>query len=101
MLAFGAMTSPPAPVPDLTPPADLPEQVAAALREDIGSGDVTAQLVPEDQRVRGRVVTREEAVLCGRPWAEETFRRLDAGVRLTWQAADGERIVPGTAIFEI
>jgi nicotinate-nucleotide pyrophosphorylase (carboxylating) len=92
---------PAVPAPNLSPPADLPEQVAAALREDIGGGDVTAQLVPEDQRVRGRVVTREEAVLCGRPWAEETFRRLDAGVRLTWRAADGERIVPGTAIFEI
>ena len=50
------MTSTPqAPAPDLTPPADLPEQVAAALREDIGAGDVTARLVPEGQRVRGRV----------------------------------------------
>ncbi len=96
------MTSPaPAPGPDLTPPADLQEQVAAALREDIGSGDVTAQLVPEDQRVRGRVVTREDAVLCGRPWAEETFRRLDAGIRLTWRATDGARVAAGAVIFEI
>ena len=96
------MTSPaPAPGPDLTPPADLQEQVAAALREDIGSGDVTAQLVPEEQRVRGRVVTREDAVLCGRPWAEETFRRLDAGIRLTWRATDGARVAAGAVIFEI
>jgi nicotinate-nucleotide pyrophosphorylase (carboxylating) len=91
----------PAPAPDLAPPADLPDQVAAALREDIGSGDVTAQLVPEGQRVRGRVVTREDAVLCGRPWAEEIFRRLDAGTRLTWRATDGERVAPGEVIFEI
>jgi nicotinate-nucleotide pyrophosphorylase (carboxylating) len=91
----------PAPATDLTPPADLPEQVDAALREDIGSGDVTAQLVPEAQRVRGRVITREEAVLCGRPWVEETFRRLDAGIRLTWQARDGEQVSPGAVIFEI
>lgn len=87
--------------PDLAPPADLPEQVAAALREDIGSGDVTARLVPEDQRVRGRVVTREDAVLCGRPWAEETFRRLDAEIRLTWRAKDGQHVRAGTVIFEI
>jgi nicotinate-nucleotide pyrophosphorylase (carboxylating) len=91
----------PLPAPDLNPPADLPEQVDAALREDIGSGDVTAQLVPEAQRVGGRVITREEAVLCGRPWVEETFRRLDPGVRLTWQARDGEPVAPGAVIFEI
>lgn len=93
--------TPQTPAPDLTPPADLPDQVAAALREDIGGGDVTAQLVPADQRVRGRVVTREDAVLCGRPWAEEVFRRLDPGIRLTWRATDGERVAAGAVIFEI
>lgn len=91
----------PAPSPDLTPPVDLPDQVAGALREDIGNGDVTALLVPEDQRVSGRVITREDAVLCGRPWADETFRRLDAGIRLAWRAADGERVTAGAVLFEI
>ena len=91
----------PAPAQDLTPPADLPDQVAAALREDVGGGDVTAQLVPGDQRIRGRVVTREDAVLCGRPWADETFRRLDADIRLTWHATDGDRIEAGAVIFDI
>jgi nicotinate-nucleotide pyrophosphorylase (carboxylating) len=91
----------PAPAPDLAPPADLPDQVAAALREDIGGGDVTALLVPESQRVTGRVVTREDAVLCGRPWAEETFRRLDPGIRLTWRGADGQRLTAGEVVFEI
>ena len=91
----------PAPAPDLTPPADLPGQVDAALREDIGSGDVTAQLVPEAQRVRGRVITREQAVLCGRPWVEETFRRLEAGIQLAWRAREGEHVAPDAVIFEI
>jgi len=86
-------------VPEL--PADLGAQVDAALREDIGSGDVTAALVPAGQRVRGSVVTREEAVLCGRAWAEETFRRLDPQVRLSWHAADGERLGVDQVIFEI
>ncbi|TLZ07728.1 MAG: nicotinate-nucleotide diphosphorylase, partial [Gammaproteobacteria bacterium] len=71
-------------------PTDLAAQVDAALREDIGGGDVTAALVPAAQRVRGAVIAREEAVLCGRPWAEETFRRLDPQVRLAWRASDGE-----------
>src|SRR6185437_7959232 len=91
----------PASGPDLIPPADLPEQVFAALREDIGGGDITAQLVPEDQRVRGRVVTRQDAILCGRPWADEIFRRLYTDIRLTWRAKDGERVAAGAVIFEI
>jgi len=86
-------------VPEL--PADLGAQVDAALREDIGSGDVTAALVPAGQSVRGSVVTREAAVLCGRAWAQETFRRLDPQVRLSWQAADGERLAANQVIFEI
>jgi nicotinate-nucleotide pyrophosphorylase (carboxylating) len=86
-------------VPEL--PADLAHQVEAALREDLGSGDVTAALVPAAQRVRGSVVAREEAVLCGRAWVDETFRQLDPRVQLTWHALDGERVAAGQAIFAI
>jgi nicotinate-nucleotide pyrophosphorylase (carboxylating) len=86
-------------MPDL--PQDLSRQVEAALREDIGSGDVTAALVPATQEVRGAIVTREDAVLCGQAWADETFRRLDPRVQLHWHAADGERIVAGQVICEI
>jgi nicotinate-nucleotide pyrophosphorylase (carboxylating) len=82
-------------------PDDLASQVEAALREDIGSGDVTASLVPAAQRVHGSVITREAAVLCGRAWADETFRQLDPQVQLSWQAADGERIAPGQILFSI
>ena len=82
-------------------PADLPRQVAAALAEDVGGGDVTAALVPAGERVRGRVITREAAVLCGRAWAQETFRQLDPAVRLAWQAEDGARVAPNQVLFEI
>jgi nicotinate-nucleotide pyrophosphorylase (carboxylating) len=82
-------------------PADLSQQVEAALREDLGSGDVTAALVPAAQRVRGSVVAREAAVLCGRAWAEETFRQLDPRVQLSWQAADGDRVAAEQTIFDI
>ena len=82
-------------------PADLAHHVEAALREDLGSGDVTARLVPAAQRVRGSVLTREEAVLCGRAWADETFRQLDPKVQLTWHAADGERVAAQQVIFSI
>ena len=82
-------------------PEDLDSQVATALREDVGTGDVTAELVPPTQKVRGRVITREDAVLCGRPWVDETFRQLDPGIRLTWHAADGDPITADSVIFEI
>jgi nicotinate-nucleotide pyrophosphorylase (carboxylating) len=82
-------------------PKDLATQVTTALSEDVGSGDVTALLVPATQKVRGRVITRENAVLCGSPWVQETFRQLDPEIRLTWHAADGDRIAANSVIFEI
>jgi nicotinate-nucleotide pyrophosphorylase (carboxylating) len=86
-------------MPDI--PQDLARQVATALSEDVGSGDVTAPLVPAAQKVRGGVITREDAILCGRPWVQETFRQLDPQIRLTWHAADGDRIAANSVIFEI
>jgi nicotinate-nucleotide pyrophosphorylase (carboxylating) len=82
-------------------PSDLPLQVAAALREDLGAGDVTARLVPDSQLVRGEVVSREAAVICGAPWVEETFRQLDPRVSLDWHVAEGERIEPDQIVFRI
>jgi nicotinate-nucleotide pyrophosphorylase (carboxylating) len=84
-----------------TLPSDLSQQVTAALREDVGAGDVTALLVPATQQVRGRVITREGAILCGQPWADETFRQLDPNVRVTWRAGDGDRVCPEQILFEV
>lgn len=83
------------------PPRDLASQVEAALAEDIGSGDVTAALVPAAQRVRGKVVAREDAVLAGRPWVEATFRHLDPQVELAWHASDGEPVAANQTVFDI
>ena len=82
-------------------PSDLAQQVTTALAEDIGGGDITAQLVPAAQRVTGKVITREEATLCGRPWVTEVFRQLDPAVQLTWHADDGDRVTANQALFEI
>jgi nicotinate-nucleotide pyrophosphorylase (carboxylating) len=82
-------------------PSDLAQQVTTALAEDIGGGDITAQLVPAAQRVTGTVITREEATLCGRPWVTEVFRQLDPDVQLTWHADDGDRVKANQTLFEI
>jgi nicotinate-nucleotide pyrophosphorylase (carboxylating) len=79
----------------------IARQVAAALAEDVGTGDVTAALVPPQQQVRAQVVAREPAVLCGTEWASEVFRQLDAGIRLEWQADDAERIDTDQTILRI
>ncbi len=79
-------------------PADLPDQVSRALREDIGSGDVTAALIPTGQQARARVLCREAAVICGAPWFDETFRQLDAAVRVEWRIAEGAR-APANSIL--
>jgi nicotinate-nucleotide pyrophosphorylase (carboxylating) len=71
------------------PTADLHQEVATALREDVGGGDVTASLVPARQRVRGRLITREPMTLCGCAWVEETFRQLDPNIVLKWQVEEG------------
>ena len=85
----------------LKPPSDLAQQVTIALTEDVGSGDVTAELVPVTQRVTGRVITREDAIMCGRPWVTETFRQLDPTISLHWHVNDGDRINANQTLFEI
>jgi len=87
--------------PAVLKPGDIELQVASALREDIGSGDVTAALAPVGQQARGAVVTREDAVLCGRAWAIEVFRQLDPTLVLNWHADDGALLKAGQSVFEL
>jgi nicotinate-nucleotide pyrophosphorylase (carboxylating) len=82
-------------------PADLAEQVSRALREDVGSGDVTAQLIAAYATGRARVVCREAAIICGMGWFEETFRQLDAQVRVRWLVQEGSPVSAGTVLCEL
>ncbi|HOB60629.1 MAG TPA: carboxylating nicotinate-nucleotide diphosphorylase [Candidatus Competibacteraceae bacterium] len=68
--------------------------VALALAEDIGSGDLTAALIPEQTQAEATVISRESAVLCGIAWFDAVFRQIDPRVSIDWQAADGDRIEP-------
>lgn len=80
---------------------DIASEVARALAEDIGPGDVTAALVPAAQRARATLVTREPIVLCGTAWADETFRQLDPGIVMHWRMRDGEEPAAGDVLCEI
>jgi len=75
--------------------------VAAALKEDLGRGDITARLIPVTARAHATVITREAAVLCGTAWFEACFRKVDHKVKIRWTAHDGDNIQAGQALCEI
>ncbi|WP_375172394.1 carboxylating nicotinate-nucleotide diphosphorylase [Marinobacter sp.] len=77
------------------------ETVAHSLREDIGDGDITAQLIPADKQATGRVITRERATIAGCDWVNEVFRQVDPEVVLEWRVKDGDRVGPDQVLFEM
>lgn len=81
--------------------AALARNVAAALEEDIGSGDLTASLTLGGHPAHGSVVSREAAVLCGSGWFDACFHTLDRAARIRWHVRDGARIEPGQTLCEI
>lgn len=89
-----------------TPPPPPPRQeieraVANAIAEDVGTGDLTAQLLPLGRAAEAHVITREAGVLCGAPWFAEVFRQLDADVRIAWETRDGDRVAPGQVLCRL
>ncbi|NDP58237.1 MAG: carboxylating nicotinate-nucleotide diphosphorylase [Oxalobacteraceae bacterium] len=81
--------------------AALQANVALALAEDVGSGDVTGLLVPDNAIVQARVIVREAAVLCGAPWFEAVMTQLDARIRIDWQYDEGELMRADSVVCQI
>jgi nicotinate-nucleotide pyrophosphorylase (carboxylating) len=81
--------------------AHIERNVEAALAEDVGSGDLTAQLISAAQMAHATIISREAAVLCGTAWFEACFRRLDAQVEIKWFANDGELVAAEQTLAEI
>ena len=75
--------------------------VTRALAEDVGTGDLTANLVPADARAAARLMTRQSGVLCGVEWFNRTFQELDPDVEIFWHHADGDDIVAGSSLCEL
>ena len=80
---------------------DIPQSVARALDEDIGSGDITAQLIPEDKQATAEVISREAAVICGRPWVEEVFQQLDNSTVIEWHIEEGDSVKANQKLFTL
>jgi nicotinate-nucleotide pyrophosphorylase (carboxylating) len=82
-------------------PDSVSSDVARALAEDIADGDCTASLIPQETALETRVISREHAVLAGRPWFDETFRQLNPGIQISWNACDGDTINPRMEICNL
>lgn len=81
--------------------AEITRNVTAALAEDVGSGDLTAQLVPVGVITRATVVSREAAVLCGTAWFDRCFKELDPTISIAWKVTDGDRVVPDQMLCQM
>ncbi len=77
----------------------IPEAVKQALQEDVGSGDITAQLIPKSQQATARVISRQAAVICGVDWVNEVFKQVDSSLTLDWQVDDGDQVEEDQVLF--
>lgn len=80
---------------------EIQRNVAATLAEDIGTGDLTALLIPAGTDARGRVITREDAVICGTAWFDATFAALSSNAAVVWHVKDGDRVKPNQVLCEV
>jgi len=77
------------------------QQVQAALAEDIGTGDLTAQLVPENEQVNATILVREHAVICGLDWARACFKQVDESTQVDWLVSEGEKVNPNQILCHL
>jgi nicotinate-nucleotide pyrophosphorylase (carboxylating) len=85
----------------MVPENIISKMVKTALEEDIGSGDITAQLISESTFAQARIITREPMILCGAAWVNEVFKQIDPQVEILWHYQDGQFIKANDVIFEL
>jgi len=83
------------------PPHRILSDVSNALMEDMGNGDLTAQLIPENSTAQATIITRQDMILCGSPWFETCFRTLDAECEVLWKAKEGDAARANQTLCEV
>jgi nicotinate-nucleotide pyrophosphorylase (carboxylating) len=81
--------------------SEIERNVAAALAEDVGSGDATAPLTPAGKQAVAFVTCRQDAVVCGQPWFDACFRKLDSEAKVDWAVAEGAKVQAGTRVCAV
>ncbi|HNL32377.1 MAG TPA: nicotinate-nucleotide diphosphorylase (carboxylating), partial [Pseudomonadales bacterium] len=89
------------PYRSLPPMTEITANVTAALNEDIGSGDLTAQLIPATRQAEATLLCRDAAVVCGRPWVDRCFELLDPTIRIEWLVEEGAEVAPDTLLARL
>ncbi len=79
----------------------IDEAALQALKEDLGDGDLTAELIPAEHSSRATLITREDAVLCGTQWFDSVFRQLDERIQIKWLAQDGDAVQANQTLCEL
>lgn len=79
----------------------IAEQVRAALAEDVGNGDLTAALIPVGTQATAKIISREQAIICGCAWVAQCFKQLDPTIELTWLVKEGDRVEANQALVNI
>lgn len=77
----------------------ITDTVKTALAEDVGSGDVTAKLIADHQQAKATVITRQQAIIAGKPWVDEVISQVDPGIEITWLVEEGASVAAGTELF--
>lgn len=80
---------------------DIAVSVTRALQEDIGTGDVSAELIPPNRRLKAEVICRQEAVICGTYWVDQVFHQIDPDLKTRWHAEDGDEVVSDQLLFTV
>ena len=80
---------------------DIRTSVTRAIEEDVGTGDITAQLIPAENNAHARIISRDRAVVAGQAWVNEVFRQVDPAVSVIWRVSDGQWVRPNQVLFEL
>ena len=85
----------------LTTPVDIAKLVTFCLQEDVGTGDITAELIPIDKTITAKLISKDNGIFCGRPWADEVFQQVDSSLTVKWNIEEGVKLSPNQTLVHI
>lgn len=85
----------------LPTPVDIAKLVTFCLQEDVGTGDITAELIPIDKTISAKLISKDSGIFCGRPWADEVLQQVDSSLTVKWNIEEGVKLSPNQTLAQI
>lgn len=85
----------------LPTPVDIAKLVTFCLQEDVGTGDITAELIPIDKTISAKLISKDNGIFCGRPWADEVLQQVDSSLTVKWNIEEGVKLSPNQTLAQI